>query len=356
MQRLPAILALFVFALGGGPAGAQAVGAAGSSVGAAAASQSAATAAGTRSIYGSVPCSTGSGPGPLCDTQPGMSERFKAESEAKRPASGMPANWTQPIAPFHIVGNIYYVGTAGLAAYLFISPNGLVLLDGTLRETADQVERNIVTLGYRVGDVKILLNSHAHYDHAGGLRQLKQDTGAKLYASAGDRGALESGAPPSDTSYGLIPIPPVKVDRAVVDGEPVRLGSILLIPLITPGHTPGCTSWATTAFENGTPLRVMIPCSLTVAGNKLIGNKGYPGIVADFRRTFTRFRKLDADVVLPVHPELADVIGRGRRAASGSPDAFLMPGMLAKMVADAGKAFDAELEKQDDAAHQRSRY
>jgi metallo-beta-lactamase class B len=200
--------------------------------------------------------------------------------------------------------------------------------------------------------VKILINSHAHYDHAGGLRQVKQDSGAKLLASAGDRGALESGAPPSDTSYGLMPIPPVKVDRTLVDGEPVRLGSILLIPLITPGHTPGCTSWGTTVFVNGAPLRVLIPCSLTVAGNKLVGNKGYPGIVADFRRTFRRFRQMDADIVLPVHPELADVLGRARQAANGKADAFIMPGVLARMVADAEKAFDAELAKQGGAAHQ----
>jgi metallo-beta-lactamase class B len=347
MKRPPAILALCGLVLSGGPAGAQPVG---SVAGTAAISQSSAAAAGARSVYGSIPCSAGSGPGPLCDTQPGVSERFKAETEARK-GSSTPANWTQPIAPFHIVGNIYYVGTAGLAAYLFTSPNGLILLDATLRENADQIEHNIVALGYRLGDVKILLNSHAHYDHAGGLRQLKQDTGAQLLASAGDRGALESGAPPSDTSYGLMPIPPVKVDRTLVDGEPVHLGSILLIPLITPGHTPGCTSWATTAFENGNPLRVLIPCSLTVAGNKLVGNKGYAGIVTDFRRSFRRFRQLDADVVLSVHPELTDVIGRARRAAGGTPDAFLMPGMLARIVDDAEKAFGAELAKQEAAAH-----
>ncbi len=348
MKRLPAILVLFGSVLSSGPAGAQPVG---SVAGAAAISQSGAAAAEGRSVYGSIPCSAGSGPGPLCNTQPGLSERFKAQSESRK-GSAMPENWTQPIAPFHIVGNIYYVGTAGLAAYLFTSPNGLILLDGTLRENADQIEHNIATLGYRLGDVKILLNSHAHYDHAGGLRQLKQDTGAQLLASAGDRGALESGAPPSDTSYGLLPIPPVKVDRTLVDGEPVRLGTILLIPLITPGHTPGCTSWATTAFENGMPLRVLIPCSLTVAGNKLVGNKGYPGIVADFRRSFRRFRQIDADIVLPVHPELTDVLGRARRAAGGTPDAFLMPGVLARMVADAEKAFDTELAKQGGAAHE----
>jgi metallo-beta-lactamase class B len=140
--------------------------------------------------------------------------------------------------------------------------------------------------------------------------------------------------------------PPVKVDRVLVDGEPVRLGSILLIPLITPGHTPGCTSWGTTVFEGDRALRVLIPCSLAVAGNKLIGNKGYPTIVADFRQTFARMWKMDADIVLPVHPELTDVLGRAKRAAAGDQDAFIMPGELARMVADAKKAFDDELEKE----------
>ncbi len=186
MNRLPAILAMFGLVLSAGSAGAQAVS---SAIGSAAMGQSAATSAGTRSIFGTAPCSAGSGPGPLCNTQPGISERDKAQTEARK-GSSMPANWTQPIAPFHIVGNIYYVGTAGLAAYLFTSPNGLILLDGTLRENADQIEHNIAALGFRLGDVKILLNSHAHYDHAGGLRQLKQDTGAQMLASAGDRGAL----------------------------------------------------------------------------------------------------------------------------------------------------------------------
>jgi metallo-beta-lactamase class B len=257
----------------------------------------------------------------------------------------MPANWSQPVAPFRIVGNIYYVGVAGLASYLFTSPAGMILLDGTLPENAPQIERNITKLGFRPRDVKILLNSHAHYDHAGGLAQLKHDTGARLLASAGDRPALEKGAHAAESVYGAFKFPPVRVDGVLADGRPVRLGTIALTPVITPGHTAGCTSWSTTVIERGKSLRVFLPCSATVAGNKLIGNRTYPGIVGDYRRTFLRLRAVQADVVLPPHPEWTDVLGRARRAAAGERDAFLMPGALGKLVTGWEKDFDAELSK-----------
>jgi len=261
-------------------------------------------------------------------------------------AGNDPPEWTEPMRPFRIVGTIHYVGSKGLAAYLIASSRGLILLDGTLAENVPQVERNIVALGFRLRDVKILLNSHAHFDHAAGLARLKRDTGAAMWASAGDRGALETGRPPSDTSYGVIRFPPVKVDRVLVDGAPVRLGDVALTPVVTPGHTPGCTTWTMTAVERGRPLRVVFPCSLTVAGNRLIGNTGYPGIVADFRASFVRVAALKADVVLPAHPEFADVLGRRARRDAGDADAFVAPGLLVSFTADAVTAFDTELAKQ----------
>ncbi|MGI4879625.1 MAG: subclass B3 metallo-beta-lactamase [Janthinobacterium lividum] len=254
--------------------------------------------------------------------------------------------WSEPIAPFRVVGTIYYVGTKGLAAYLIASPRGLILLDGTLEGNVPQIEANIVSLGFRLRDIRILLNSHAHFDHAAGLARLKRDTGATLLASAGDRGALESGRPPSVVDYGVVRFPPVKVDRVLVDGEPVRLGDIAMTPVITPGHTPGCTTWTMTAVERGRPLRVVFACSLTVAGNVLIGNTGYPGIVADFRRSFVRLAALKADVVLPAHPDIADVLGRRTRRDAGDADAFVAPESLGHIVADAAKGFDVELARQ----------
>ena len=257
-----------------------------------------------------------------------------------------PPAWTEPTPPFRIVGNIYYVGSKGLAAYLIATPRGLILLDGTMAENVPQIERSIAALGFRLRDIKLLLNSHAHFDHAAGLAQLKRDSGAAMLASREDRQALETGRPPSLTNYGLVTFPPVKVDRLVVDGRPVRLGSVAMTPLHTPGHTPGCTTWMTTAKERGRTLKIVFPCSLTVAGNLLVGNTGYPGIVADFRRSFLRVAAFRADIVLPGHPEGVDLHGRHARRISGDISAFLMPGLLPRMADDARSAFEAELARQ----------
>lgn len=264
-----------------------------------------------------------------------------------------PPAWTEPTAPFHIVGNVYYVGSKGLAAYLIVTRRGLILLDGTMAENVPQIEANIATLGFRLKDVRLLLNSHAHFDHAAGLARLKQDSGATLLASAGDRTALETGKPPSLTSYGLVTFPPVKLDRVLSDGRPVRLGEVALTPVITPGHTPGCTTWTMHTVEASRMLRVVFPCSLTVAGNRLVGNSGYPGIVADFRKTFPRVATLSADVVLPAHPEGADVLGRHERQAAGDRVAFVAPRLLAKLATEAAAAFEIELARQQAASASR---
>ena len=260
--------------------------------------------------------------------------------------AAMPPEWSAPTPPFHVAGNIYYVGTKGLAAYLIVSSRGLILLDGTLAENVPLVERNIATLGYKVRDVRLLLNSHAHYDHAAGLAQLKRDSGATLIASRGDRGALETGRPPSDTDYGVMTFPPVRVDRMLDDGHPVRLGDVTMTPVLTPGHTPGCTTWTMDVTENGRRLKVVFLGSITVAGNRLIGNRGYPSIAADYRRTFRHVTGMRADMVLPAHPDLVDVIGRAQRQAAGDRGAFLMPGLLQKLDTEAEKDFEAELTKE----------
>ena len=135
--------------------------------------------------------------------------------------------------------------------------------------------------------------------------------------------AVESGTPPSVTSYGVIRFPPVHVDRVLHDGDTVRLGGVTMTAILTPGHTPGCTTWTMAVVEAGRTLRVVFPCSLTVAGNRLLGNRGYPGIVADFRASFARLATVRADVVLPAHPEMAGVLDREACAAAGDRDAFV---------------------------------
>lgn len=249
------------------------------------------------------------------------------------PANDPPA-WTRPIAPFHIVGNVYYVGSEGLAAYLITTPKGAILLDGTMEANVPAIEANIKSLGIKLSDVKILLNSHAHFDHADGLAHLKRDTGATMMAMKGDVWALENGKHFGDQNY-VGTFAPVKVDRVLTDGAKVTLGGVTMTALATPGHTAGCTTWVLPVRVKAGVKTAVFPCSLTVAGNKLVGNRQYPGIVADFRATFDRMAKLKADVVLPAHPEQAQVTTR-------KGDEFLQPALLPKLVADARVAFEKQ--------------
>ena len=251
--------------------------------------------------------------------------------------------WTRPVKPFRIVGNIYYVGTEGIAAYLVTSGHRAVLLDATLAENAPLIERNIQALGFRLKDVKIILNSHAHFDHAGGIARLRHDTGAQFYASAGDRWALEHGEHDSDTDYPRGRFPAVPVDHVVRDGDLVALGNVRLKATLTPGHTKGCTTWSTKVIDSRRVLNVVFPCSLSVAGNILVGNKLYPGIAQDYPKSFATLDAMKADVVLTNHPEFADVLGREKRALAGDKNAFVDPGQLHRLVADARTDFDTAL-------------
>lgn len=256
------------------------------------------------------------------------------------------AVWSQPTRPFRVVGNIYYVGTKGLSAYLITSGKEAILLDGTLKDTASLVEDNIAALGFKLSDVKIIVTSHAHYDHVAGVAQIKRDSGASLYAIAADRWALENGLHDGETTYRRGTFPPVKVDHVLADGDVVTLGDIRVKATLTPGHTPGCTTWSTSATEAGRVLEVVFPCSVTVAGNKLFGNRRYPGIVADFNASFDRLAAMKADVVLPAHPEFADVLGRAARRDAGNKDAFVDPDLLGQIVEKSRAAFKKELAKQ----------
>ncbi|HEX8388239.1 MAG TPA: subclass B3 metallo-beta-lactamase [Sphingomonas sp.] len=292
-----------------------------------------------------------------------MTKRFAIGTALLATALAMPASaqldppsWKRPTAAFRVVGPIWYVGTEGLSAYLIETRAGAILIDGTLEENVPAITRNIAAAGVRMRDVKLLLNSHAHFDHAAGLAGLKAAArkdggGARLVAGAADRAALDSGVPPGEVSYGVIRFPAARVDRAVRDGEQVRLGEVTLTAVATPGHTPGNTTWTMQvrdpAVAGGRPLRVVFAGSLNVAGNRLVGNRRYPRIVADFRRSIARLATLKADVVLPGHPEAADVLGRGRRVAAGERDAFVAPELLGASVAASAKAFEAELAKQE---------
>jgi len=219
----------------------------------------------------------------------------------------------RPVEPFRIAENLYYVGAADIASYLITTPAGDILIDGGFVETAPQIEANIAKLGFKVADVKILLNSHAHFDHAGGLAGLKAKTGAKLFASAADAVLLEDGGK-SDFRFGDEgSFPPVVVDRRLADGEKVALGGAELTARLTPGHTRGCTTWTWKAGA----LDVVLACGVSILDYRFVGRESYPGIAADFEHSFATLKSLPCSIFLASHGNFFDLAGKRERAARG---------------------------------------
>ena len=251
--------------------------------------------------------------------------------------------WNRPAEPFRVAGNVYHVGTEALGAFLIATPEGHVLIDGALPESADQIAANIRRLGYRVEDVKYLLISHAHMDHAGGLARLKALSGARLLASAGDAPELAAGKVGYRDSFDF---PPVEVDRVIADGERLRIGGTTLTAHVTPGHTKGCTSWSARIEHERRPLDVIFACSLTVAGQPLVDDAGYPEAAADFRASFEKLKRLKADVYVTFHSGFFDMEAKRERQAAGEPDAFIDPAELARRVAAAEQAFEKDYARQ----------
>ncbi|MDX2238421.1 MAG: subclass B3 metallo-beta-lactamase [Hyphomonadaceae bacterium] len=247
--------------------------------------------------------------------------------------------WRRPVEPFTILGNVHYVGAEGVSAFLITTPQGHILLDGGVAEMAAPIAANIAALGHDVRNVRYLLNSHAHFDHAGGLAALQMQTGATFVASEADRATLESG----HIGYGPaaeIDFAPIRVDRVIADGETIELGGVRMTAHMTPGHTRGCTSWRTvTRDAHGAERSVFFHCSATVAGQSL-APEAYPGIVADFRRSFTEIvPAITADVFLSNHGQFFDLAGKRARQRAGDANAFVDPGELQRFNATMQAAF-----------------
>ena len=259
-------------------------------------------------------------------------------------AAAWPEAWSRPAEPFRISANVFYVGTEGIGAYLVTTPKGHVLIDGAMPDSAPLIARNIQRLGFKLKDVQLLLNSHAHFDHAGGLGGLKQATGARLAASAGDRPALEAGAVDYGASKG-VPFPAVKVDQVVGDGEAVSLGGVAFTAHLTPGHSKGCTTWSARVPDGAATRQVVFYCSTTVAGQDLHGDPDYPEAAQDFRRSFAKLKALKADIFLAGHAEFFDLWGKKRRLDAGDAAAFVDPGELNRHVTASEAAFETELRK-----------
>jgi metallo-beta-lactamase class B len=256
-------------------------------------------------------------------------------------------SWNQPVEPFRIIGNIYYVGASDVTSYLITGPRGYILLDGGFVETAPMIRDNIRKLGFKPEDVKYLINSHAHFDHAAGLAQLKEWTGAQFVASRED-GALMARGGHGDFAWGdKLTFPPLPPDRIVADGDTVKIGDAIMTAHLTPGHTKGCTTWTTEAEENGHRYHVVFLCSTSAPGYTLVNNANYPNIVEDYRRTFAYLKSLPCDVFLAAHGSFFSLTEK-RAALKGYPkhNPFIQPGECRAFVERSQRDFEKELKEQ----------
>lgn len=256
--------------------------------------------------------------------------------------------WDTPTEPFRIIGNIYYVGTEGLASYLVTGTDGHILIDTVMPGNTSKITANIEKLGFKVADIKLLLNTHAHIDHTGGFAELKQASGAQMVAGLRDKPLLEKGTYPGREEMTELNFPPVKVERTVQDGDVVTLGAVKLTAHATPGHSPGCTTWTMNVKENGQDHGVIFFCSGTVALNRLVGPAAtYPGIADDYKRMLHSAPSIKGDVLLAPHPEMFDMDNKRAAIAPGAPNPFVKPGEFQEYLAKLKTAFETSLAKQE---------
>jgi metallo-beta-lactamase class B len=257
--------------------------------------------------------------------------------------------WTEPFPPHRIIGNLYYVGSKDLASYLIVTPEGNILINSSLESSVPLIRKSIEQLGFKFSDTKVLLISHAHFDHDAGSATIKRLTGAKYLVMDADVPVVEDGGK-SDFFYGKESenwYKPAKVDRVLHDGDIVKLGDTLLVARKTPGHTKGCTTWTMTINDGGRPYDVVIVGSPNVnTGYKLVNNVGYPQIATDFEHTFDTLKSLHCDIFLGAHGAYYGLAEKYARMKQGAPAVFVDPEGYKRYVIDREAAFKAELNRQ----------
>ena len=257
--------------------------------------------------------------------------------------------WTRPFPPFRIAGNLYYVGSEDLASFLIVTPQGNILINGNLTTSPAQIKHSVEALGFHFSDIKILLISHAHSDHAGGSAAILQQTHAKYFVMDADVRAIESGGH-TDFRFGSdksMWYPSAHVDRVLHDGDAISLGGTTLVAHLTAGHTPGTVTYTFDEPKDGRTLHVVIVGSPSVLESyKLIGNTTYPHIADDFRHQFVVLKSLPCDIFLGAHASYFDLKEKYDRLQHGDRNAFLDSAGYAQFVADREKAFEAAYQKQ----------
>ena len=258
-------------------------------------------------------------------------------------------DYTIPFPAHHVAGNVYYVGSKSQAVYLITTPQGNILINSGVAQSPAQIKSSIEALGFKYSDTKILLISHAHFDHDAGSAQIVRETGAKYQVMDSDVSVVESGGK-NDFAYGSKTewlYPAVKVDRALRDRDTVSLGGTVLTAHKTPGHTKGCTTWSLKVTEGGKLLDVVIVGSPNVnPGYVLIGNKAYPGIVTDYEKTFRTLKSLPVDVFLGAHGNYYGMEAKYPKITKGGANPFIDPAGYKAYIADRESAYRKELARQ----------
>lgn len=254
--------------------------------------------------------------------------------------------WNRPFKPFRVIGNIYYVGAEGVASYLITTPQGHILLDSGLVETVPRIQDSVNQLGFKLEDVKVLINSHAHYDHAGGLAQLKKLTGAKLMIGEGDAKLVADGGR-SDFQWADNPsyhFEPAVVDRVLRDQNKVELGGVTMTARITPGHTRGCTTWTMKVREGDRDLDVVFVGSTTIPGYQLLNHPSYPRIVEDYAYTFALLKQIRCDVFLGPHGSFFALVEKRALLDKGAKtNPFIDPQGYRRFIDDTERAYQEQL-------------
>lgn len=268
------------------------------------------------------------------------------------PAEAHP-DWTTPIAPFRIAGNLYYVGSKDLAAYLVVTPSGDILINSSLASSPRQIKQSVEDLGFQFTDIKVLLISHAHWDHDAGSAEVKRLSGAKYEVMDADVPVAESGGA-KDFAYGgsNMGYAPAKVDRVLHDKDEVRLGDTILVAHKTAGHTRGCTTWTMKVIEFGRTRDVVIVGGWSANSEfRLVDRPGlpasYPGIASDFRQTFATLNALPCDIFLGAHGMYFGMLDKLERAKAGQEDVWVDPEGYRAAVAEHRRAFEAALKQQE---------
>jgi metallo-beta-lactamase class B len=256
------------------------------------------------------------------------------------------------LAPFpahHVIGNIYFIGSKSLGIYLITTLQGHILVNAGLEGSVPGIQESVAKLGFKFSDIKILLISHAHYDHDGGAARIKELTGAKYMVMDADVAVVESGGK-EDFFYGHrrdLLYRPAKVDRVLHDGETVKLGDAVLTAHLTAGHTKGCTTWTMKVQDGGKSYDVVIVGSPNVnEGFKLVGNRAYPQIASDYEKGFEVLRSLHCDVFLGAHGGYYGMEEKFARIKEGAANPFIDPDEYKAYVSEREQAFRAELARQ----------